>query len=279
MIEHIEALRALHDTGTTGLAAVRLRLTQSAVSKRIAALEARVGAPLVERVGRRMRLTAEGERVLTEAEPLLARLTDVLQARAVLTEVVLRVAASESLLSSWLPAVLRTAVAGVRGLRLELHAHRGPSLVERVRSGDYALGICVEPIAEAELAIRPLGAEPMVIVPAGLGQLPGEGPVPVWTIEATSLTWQALSLRLARSKPVLSIEGRLESFTALVQIARAGFANALVPQGVAEAMGVSPGSLASTGLTRPLAVVARSTTLSRPGVADLLAVMRSPWPS
>ena len=61
MLDQLEALRALKEEGTTARAAVRLRLTQSAISKRIDALEAEVGAPLIEAHGRGCRLTPAGE--------------------------------------------------------------------------------------------------------------------------------------------------------------------------------------------------------------------------
>jgi DNA-binding transcriptional LysR family regulator len=250
MLEQLEALRALRATGTTGAAAARLRVTQSAVSKRIAALERHVGAPLVERVGRRLRLTAEGERVLAEAEPLLRRLSEVLAGHTHGPSA-LTLGASESLLSSWLPRVLRDT-----GLPLELHAHRGPLLLERVRAGDLAVAVCAGGDVDPELRAEHVGDEPMVVV--------GEGEL--WTIEERSLTWQAIAARARRHG--LDVRHRLESFTALAEIARAGFGSALVPAGLAP-------EGRPTGVTRPVHLVARPTTFTRPGVADLVAALRS----
>ena len=68
MIAYIEALAALADQGTMGKAGMRLRITQSAVSKRIAALETELGKKLVERRGRRLKLTPAGVRLLEKAE-------------------------------------------------------------------------------------------------------------------------------------------------------------------------------------------------------------------
>jgi len=48
MLEGIDALIALERFGTVSEAAVRLRLTQSAISKRIQALQRTVGFRLVE---------------------------------------------------------------------------------------------------------------------------------------------------------------------------------------------------------------------------------------
>lgn len=237
MIERLEALAALQRTGTLGRAAAQLRITQSAASKRIAALEAELGRVLVEPQGRRLRLTAEAERLLEEARPLLARLREVLSAQSGARPTPLLIAATDSLLASWLPASLRAALDRLPGLHVELHAHRGPMLLERVRSGDYAIGLCPALPGDKELVVRELAREPMVIVPARLEPLPQAQQIDVWAIETQSLTWEAISTRLPRIKRnvgfSIQVVSRVESFTALVQLARAGFANALVPIGVA----------------------------------------------
>ncbi|MDP6037968.1 MAG: LysR family transcriptional regulator, partial [Candidatus Latescibacteria bacterium] len=78
MIANLEALTALSETGTMTRAATRLRITQSAVSKRIAALESDVGHKLIEPIGRRVRLTPSGVRLLEKTRPFLAALKDAL---------------------------------------------------------------------------------------------------------------------------------------------------------------------------------------------------------
>jgi DNA-binding transcriptional LysR family regulator len=278
MLDRLEALLALSQAGTMGRAAAALRVTQSAVSKRIAALESQLGLELIERQGRNVRLTTEALRLLSEARPLLLELRDVLRPREERREEALRLAATDSLLASWLPSALRAALDQLPALRLELHAHRGPVLLERVRSGDYVLGLCPAGSGDADLVMRELAREPMVIVPARLLPLSPCETVPVWSIEKHSLTWEAIETRLKRVRRTagfaIEVEGRLESFTALVQVARAGFANALVPSGVARDLGVPRDRvLPVPGLSRPIAAVARRSTFERPAVRSLLSVL------
>ena len=278
MLDRLEALQALAATGTMGRAAATLRITQSAVSKRIGALEAELAVTLVEREGRRVRLTADAERLLAEARPLLISLREVLHAGGARSEPVLRVAATDSLLASWLPGALRSALDQLPGLQVELHAHRGPLLLERVRSGDYALGLCPASAGDGELVQRELVREPMVIVPARLAPLTPGKMVRVWAIEKRSLTWEAIEKRLARLPKSagfeLEVEARLESFAALVQTARAGFAPALVPRGIALALGVPAERLvALPGVTRTIAAVARRSTFGRSAVRSLLTAL------
>src|SRR5262249_14680233 len=74
MLEGIDALGRPHHPGTLTEAAPRLRIAQSAVSKRIQALAAEVGFAVVEPDGRRLRLTARGLDFIERARPLVAEL-------------------------------------------------------------------------------------------------------------------------------------------------------------------------------------------------------------
>ena len=69
-----EALRALMESGTTSKAAIRLGLSQSAISRSIASLEARTGRMLFEREGGRLRPTDEAARMNRRLDPLFAAL-------------------------------------------------------------------------------------------------------------------------------------------------------------------------------------------------------------
>ncbi|HND30085.1 MAG TPA: LysR family transcriptional regulator [Myxococcota bacterium] len=265
MVEQLEALRALRDSGTTALAAVRLRISQSAVSKRIAALEQHVGVALVRPSGRRIVLTPAGERLLTEATPLLLRLQELLEQRPEeQRELVL--GAPESLMASWLPARLR-------GLRLELHVHRGPVLVERLRSGSLEAAICVDAGSFPELVVEPLGSEGMGLV----GQVPAEGPLDLWTIEENSLTGAFLSRRWARLQRALGrelrVQRRLESFVVLARLAQEGFGVALVPEGIARALHIQEFQ-ALPELDRPICLLTRPSHRDRPELQRLLDQLR-----
>jgi DNA-binding transcriptional LysR family regulator len=62
-----------------GRTAERLQLTPSRVSQSLRALEHKLGAPLVHRTSRRVRLTSFGERFLHDVRPALAQLDRVLE--------------------------------------------------------------------------------------------------------------------------------------------------------------------------------------------------------
>ncbi len=69
-----QALRALMESGTTSKAAVRLGVSQSAISRSIASLEARTGRMLFERDGGRLIPTSEAVQLNRRLDPLFEAL-------------------------------------------------------------------------------------------------------------------------------------------------------------------------------------------------------------
>ncbi|WP_374421817.1 LysR family transcriptional regulator [Chromobacterium sp.] len=72
-VRHLRTLLALAETGSVSLAASRLFLTQSALSHQLKQLEQGYGMSLFERKTQPLRFTAAGERLLTLAHDLNAR--------------------------------------------------------------------------------------------------------------------------------------------------------------------------------------------------------------
>ncbi|GAA3289730.1 hypothetical protein GCM10020295_02290 [Streptomyces cinereospinus] len=73
-IDALRLLTAVAETGSFTKAAVRLNYTQSAVSRRIAALEQQAGGPLFERLPRGVRLNPAGHALHRHAVDVLDRL-------------------------------------------------------------------------------------------------------------------------------------------------------------------------------------------------------------
>jgi LysR family cyn operon transcriptional activator len=71
-LRHLRTFVTVADAGSFGRATARLNLSQSAASRQIIALEAELGIPLFDRVGRRLRLNSEGEDLLWRSRRLLA---------------------------------------------------------------------------------------------------------------------------------------------------------------------------------------------------------------
>src|SRR5262245_8764867 len=71
-LHQLRTFLAIAEDGGVARAAVRLNLSQPAASRQIQGLEAELGMLLFDRIGRRMRLTSEGEDLLSRARRLVA---------------------------------------------------------------------------------------------------------------------------------------------------------------------------------------------------------------
>ena len=78
-MQALRALEAAARTGSLTRAAESLSVTHGAISHQIKALEALVGVPLIERAGRGMRMTDDGERLATRVRAALADVADALR--------------------------------------------------------------------------------------------------------------------------------------------------------------------------------------------------------
>ncbi|WP_296601908.1 LysR family transcriptional regulator [Nocardioides sp.] len=70
-LRRLRLLREVHVRGTLHAAAEALGYTPSAVSQQLSVLEREAGAPLLERVGRKVRLTEAGQVLVVHADALL----------------------------------------------------------------------------------------------------------------------------------------------------------------------------------------------------------------
>lgn len=70
-LHRLRLLREVHDRGTVHRAARALGYTPSAISQQLSVLEREAGTPLLERVGRNVRLTAAGQVLVRHASTLL----------------------------------------------------------------------------------------------------------------------------------------------------------------------------------------------------------------
>lgn len=95
---------------TMAAVAEALRVSPSAVSQQIAQLEAEAGLPLIERRGRRVRLTQAGQRLVAHADRIIAALEDARTELAEMKQTVageLRVAAFSSVAAALIPQVMK----------------------------------------------------------------------------------------------------------------------------------------------------------------------------
>lgn len=153
----LAAFVAAADTGSVSAGAARLGQTLSRVSRSIARLEAALGATLLERTGRGVRLTESGERLLERARHIL-REVELAQAevrgapRRDLTH--LRLSAPPDLCAHLLPGPLAALTREYGALTVEVRGEaRRVSLLEESYDAVVRLG----PLAPSGLLARKLG--------------------------------------------------------------------------------------------------------------------------
>jgi DNA-binding transcriptional LysR family regulator len=135
---------AVCEEGNIARAAAREALVASAVSKRIAAVEARIGTPLLVRGRRGIEPTAAGSALLRQARQVLsvmARMHAELSEFASGVQGSVRVVASPSVLAEELAADISTFLAAHPQLRVALDERTSPEIVRAVREGAAELGV------------------------------------------------------------------------------------------------------------------------------------------
>ena len=144
---------AVADLSSVTLAAERLHLTQSALSRQIKALEESFGIRLFEKAGRNLRLTPAGEALASRVNALLASERSL---RTFADELksdqagLLRIGACSQLIERFLPSFLKRWTTANPGIDVRLEDGGGPELAEKLRGGGLHLTIAATPSAPAD---------------------------------------------------------------------------------------------------------------------------------
>ncbi len=148
-------------------AAESQHLTQSAVSQQIEALEREHGVRLFERLPRRIELTDAGEALLPYAERVTALLDEAAHALAEVRGVAsgrLRVAASPTPATYWLPPLLGAFARAYPAIEVLLEVDVSARVARRVADGESALGV-VEGLAQDDrLSATPLLEDELLLM-------------------------------------------------------------------------------------------------------------------
>jgi len=171
-LRRLEALVALHQTGTVSAAAARLHYGQPTVSHHLRRLEAETGAVLLQRVGRGVRLTPDGERLARRGEEvlgLLARAEAELAAATGLQSGRVRLAAFPSGAATLVPHAVALLAGQHPGITLDLTEAEPPEAAALLRAGsiDVALTFAYPDQAEPDgIASTPVHDDPLFLVGA-----------------------------------------------------------------------------------------------------------------
>jgi DNA-binding transcriptional LysR family regulator len=239
-LRHLRYFVAVADTGGFSRAAAALRVSQPALWRQVRSLERDLGVRLFDRVGRRVRITGQGEVLLAQGRDLLAR-AESLGERARTFGAgdtgVLRVGATPQTLESHAGFLARWGRASP-GVSLRLIEDGGRQLADRLEAGEIhlALTLAGDPRFHGRL-LFPIHLVAVIPVRHRLARRR--------TVEVTDLIEEGLLLlrqgfvsrewfdaacRVIHTRPHVLLESGAPS--ALIALAREGLGVAVVPSTV-----------------------------------------------
>jgi DNA-binding transcriptional LysR family regulator len=166
-LEQLRIFIAVAEKQHVTRAAGELNLTQSATSAAVAALEARYGVKLFDRVGRGIVLTRTGRDFLTEARAVVARAKDaaeVLNDLAGLKRGSLALAASQTVANYWLPPRIQGFQNAHPGIDLHVTIANTEQVAQAVHGGTADLGFVEGDVDDPVLSARKIDGDHLVVV-------------------------------------------------------------------------------------------------------------------
>lgn len=246
------------ECGNLTRAAEREHLAVSAISKRVAELEAQLGAPLLQRFARGVGLTPAGQSLLHHARLILQQVrhmdTELHDyAKGIKGHVRLQVVASA--LMQFLPQEIESFVNRYPAVQLTVEERTGKAVVRAVADGSADVGVVFDRTPTQGLAALPYHRDRLVLaVPPGHAlarrralhfaqalAYPFVGP------HADSSLADLMADAASAAGLPLRLQVRASSFDALVRLVESRLGLALLPEG-AVARDVAAGRLRSVAL-------------------------------
>ncbi|MCM2353760.1 MAG: LysR family transcriptional regulator [Pseudobdellovibrio sp.] len=273
MLEGIEALIALERTGTISEAAAQLRLTQSAVTKRLQALQNEVNFKLIEPDGRRVKLTQQAQDFLLRARPLVTELKSLKQFKPENGITRYSIALADSIAATWGPKLIKQASRKIKNIEFDLHVHRSTLVEENVKLGRYDLGLCISlsSASSGNLFSTRITEEPLVFVYNKFDEDAAGETSKVITIEKNSGTWRNMEDRLLKNSKVKSADFvYVESFAAISQMVKEGFGNGIIPLGLAQHLNIPKKGFTafSPAISREIKLISRKSIATQDPIQE-----------
>lgn len=293
-LDHVEAFLAIVRSGGFVRGSAALHLSQPATSRRIKLLEAELGAPLFDRLGRSVSLTEAGRAFLPHAQAMLASMRDGIDAVSAVRGTgrgTVTLALVGTLASGSLTAQLSRLCQAHPGLDLRLRTALSAQVSALVLRGDAALGLrygtdpdpgLVSVIIHQERLVpvcppgHPLAAGGADLATGLAGQRWLAFPSPTGDPYAAALR-QLLAAHGLGAAEILPID----SLTAQKRMTEAGFGLAILPESSLDeefrARTLCPIDAPALTATIPVALIRRRTAFQT-GAARALAAALTDWP-
>ena len=290
-LQSLRVFLAVAECGSLTRAAEHCQLTLSAVSKRIAELEAVADCALVLRHARGVELTAAGRGLLTHAMQLLDqvnRMASEMGDYAVGVRGHVRIWANTSAIVQFLPADLKAFLAVNPSVRISLEERLSHEIVEAVGTGKADLGVFADNVAAPLLERRRYrGDELVLLMPADhrfaqCETIRFEATLDeefVGLNEGSSLLSRMRDAALAVDRAI-KIRIQVTSFDGICRMIEAGLGIGVLPQGAVRAelraAGLCTVPLADSWAQRTLWVGAHTAKLLTPEASRLFDFLSAP---
>ena len=237
-LDHLRSFADVIELGSFSAAAERQNLTQPAISLQIRQLEKRLGATLVERVGRRARPTAAGAELLNHARQIEAAVSAAIEAvarRSGDTAGRVRIGTGATACIFLLPPILRDLRQRFPGLEITVSTGNTGDIVKSIEENAIDIGFLTLPASGRALEITPVMDDEFVaiapheislparVTPASLAQLP------VLLYEPGGNTRRIVDQWFAREGVTLTPVMSLGSVEAIKELVAAGLGCAVLP--------------------------------------------------
>jgi len=172
-LRHLRVVLAIDELGGVTAAAAHLFVTQAAVSKTIAELEAQIGLPLYERSGRGIVPTDVGQQTIRVARRVMRELRSLAEEIELVTEGksgLLTIGTQAVSIQEFLPHILATMKARAPAVTTRFVEGTLPDILRDLRSGriDLAFGRMVPRLLSSDFDGVPLPSPPYVVVASSL---------------------------------------------------------------------------------------------------------------
>lgn len=237
-LNQLRTFIAIADHAGVARAAVRLNLSQPAASRQLHALEAELGMLLFDRIGRRLRLTSEGEDLLPRARRLLAEAQSLRErARALQSGQTgqIKIGATPPMIETVLAGFLAKYRRRQPGIEVAVVEDGGAGLTARLAHGEVHLAYV--PVGDARFSGRLLyPIQVIAVLPEAhalsrarsldVAKLAGE-PLLLLNRSFASRQWFDAACQSANIRPNVRLESSAPN--AVLGLAEAGYGIAVLP--------------------------------------------------
>lgn len=286
----LEAFLAVKETRSFHLAAEKLNLSQSAVTRRVQKLEAALDSVLFERTTRAVkptlaakRLQARAEAILDDANETALAMRDESVALSHQRGAVVTVATIPTIVTRVLSPALDTFRGAGQKARLRLLDGSANDVAEAVAAGDADFGLCSIPLLEPTTTFEPLFDDIIVLAVPKRHDLDNQTGV-IWTdindmplILPVRGTGNRLLIdeAMARARMPLHWTYEVGRSTTAIDLVQSGTGMALLPLSAIDPDRVGVCRLATPAISRPIGMLSRIGQTDTPAAIALKQAIRS----